>query len=142
TLALCASLGMRTENFSGYAGHAEFGPEDAPEMVAMLGHLDVVPVGSEWTREPFGAEIEGDWLYARGASDDKGPTYAALFGAKAVLDSGLPLTRRIRLIFGCDEESGWECMRHYFEVAKQAKPDLAFTPDAGFPLCYAEKGSF
>ncbi|WP_394792748.1 Sapep family Mn(2+)-dependent dipeptidase [Armatimonas sp.] len=142
TLALCASLGMRTENFGGFAGHAEFGPEDAPEIVAMLGHLDVVPLGSGWTREPWGAEIDGDWLYARGASDDKGPTFAALFGAKAVLDSGLPLTRKVRLIFGCDEESGWECMRHYFDVAKQAKPDLAFTPDAGFPLYYAEKGSF
>ncbi len=142
TLALCESLGMRVENFGGYAGHAEFGPEDATEIVAMLGHLDVVPVGSEWTKEPFGAEIDGDWLYARGASDDKGPTYAALFGAKAVLDSGLPLTRKVRLIFGCDEESGWECMRHYFDVAGQPKPDLAFTPDAGFPLYYAEKGSF
>jgi lysophospholipid acyltransferase (LPLAT)-like uncharacterized protein len=35
----------------------------------------------------------------------------------------------VRLIFGCDEESGWDCMEHYFGRAGQPKPDLAFTPD-------------
>ena len=142
TLALCKRLGMRTQNFGGYAGHAEFGPEDAPEYVAMLGHLDVVPPGDDWTRDPWGGVIDDGWLWSRGASDDKGPTFAALFGAKAVLDSGVPLTRRIRLIFGCDEESGWECMAHYFGDAGQPMPALGFTPDAGFPLYHAEKGSF
>ncbi len=144
TLALCARLGMKTENFDGYAGHAEFG--EGEEIVAMLGHLDVVPPGTGWTKEPFGAVIEDGQLYARGASDDKGPTFAALFGAKAVLDglaaSGEKLSRRVRLIFGCDEESGWQCMDHYFGAAGQPKPDLAFTPDAEFPLIYAEKGAF
>jgi len=142
TLDLCASFGMRVQNFGGYAGHAEFGPEDAPEIVAALGHLDVVPPGSGWTYDPWGGVVEDGWLYSRGAQDDKGPTYAALFGARAVLESGVPLTRKVRLIFGCDEESGWECMEHYFGAAQQPKPDLAFTPDAGFPLYHAEKGSF
>src|SRR5206468_4026042 len=50
--------------------------------------------------------------------------------------------RRIRLIFGCDEESQWRCMEHYFGAAGQPKPTVAFTPDADFPLVYAEKGSF
>lgn len=144
TLALCRRLGMATENFDGYAGHAEFGT--GAQIVAMLGHLDVVPEGSAWTRDPWGAVIEDGWIFARGSSDDKGPTYAALFGAKAVLDvtrtAGVSLSRRIRLIFGCDEESGWQCMTHYFGAAGQPKPDLAFTPDAGFPLIYAEKGAF
>ncbi|MGC4047817.1 MAG: Sapep family Mn(2+)-dependent dipeptidase [Armatimonas sp.] len=144
TLALCERLGFRVENFEGYAGHAEFGPEDAPEYVAALGHLDVVPTGdpTTWTAEPFGAEVKNGWLYARGASDDKGPTFAALFAAKAVMDSGLPLKRRIRLILGCDEESGWECMDHYFGAAGQPKPTYAFAPDADFPLIFAEKGAF
>ncbi len=144
TLALCERLGMKTENFDGYIGHAEFG--EGEEIVAMLGHLDVVPPGSGWTKEPWGATIEDGWLFARGASDDKGPTYAALFGAKAVLDAtqaaGTPLSRRIRLIFGCNEESGFKCVEHYFGAAGQPKPALAFTPDASFPLVYAEKGAF
>jgi succinyl-diaminopimelate desuccinylase len=144
TLALCERLGMRTQNFGGYAGHAEFGQGE--EIIAMLGHLDVVPVGADWTKDPWGAEIEDGWLYGRGSADDKGPTYAALFGAKAVLDAcaaqGITLSRRIRLIFGCDEESGWQCMAHYFGPAGQPKPTYAFTPDATFPVVFAEKGSF
>lgn len=140
TLGLCARLGMATENFGGYAGHATFGTGN--EIAAMLGHLDVVPAGSGWTRDPWGGAVDNGYLWGRGASDDKGPTFAALWGAKAVLDSGAKLSRRIRLIFGCDEESGWQCMAHYFGVAGQPRPTVAFTPDAFFPLVHAEKGSF
>lgn len=144
TLTLCERLGMKTEDFGGYAGHAEFG--EGEEIAAMLGHLDVVPTGSGWTYDPWGATIADGWIYGRGTADDKGPTYAALFGAKAVLDltreQNIRLSRRIRLIFGCDEESGWQCMDHYFGPAAQPKPTVAFTPDAYFPLIYAEKGSF
>jgi succinyl-diaminopimelate desuccinylase len=144
TLSLCAELGMRTENFGGYAGHAEFG--EGEEIAAMLGHLDVVPPGDDWTCDPWGGEVRDGFLWGRGASDDKGPTYAALFGAKAVMDvasaAGVSLSRRVRLIFGCDEESLWRCMEHYFGAAGQPLPTVAFTPDADFPLVHAEKGSF
>jgi succinyl-diaminopimelate desuccinylase len=138
TLSLCERLGFRTKDVGGYAAHAEIGQGD--EMVAALGHLDVVPEGDRWTHAPYGAELADGYIYARGASDDKGPTYAALFAAKAILDCGLPLTRRIRIIFGCNEESGFKCVEHYFEVAREERPLYAFTPDAGFPLIYAEKG--
>ena len=138
TLALCERLGFRTKDVDGYACHAEFGQGD--EMVAALGHLDVVPEGDQWVHAPYGAELDGGYIYARGASDDKGPTYAALFAAKAILACGLPIRRRIRVIFGCDEESGFGCVEHYFNVAKEERPRFAFTPDAGFPLIYAEKG--
>lgn len=138
TLDLCASLGFRTKDVAGYAGHAEFG--EGEEMVAGLGHLDVVPEGDGWRHEPYGAEIDDGFIYARGSADDKGPTYAALFGAKALMDCGLPIKRRVRLVFGCNEESGFGCVHHYWEVAKEERPVYAFTPDAGFPLIYAEKG--
>jgi succinyl-diaminopimelate desuccinylase len=138
TLALCQQLGFRTKDVEGYAGHAEFG--DGPEYVAALGHLDVVPEGDGWTNPPYSAHLQDGYIYARGSSDDKGPTYAALFAAKALLDSGLPLKRRVRLIFGCDEESGFGCVHHYFDVTKEERPVAGFTPDAGFPLIYAEKG--
>jgi acetylornithine deacetylase/succinyl-diaminopimelate desuccinylase family protein len=44
------------------------------------GHLDTVPVGEGWSRDPFGAEVEGDRLYGRGACDMKGGL-AAMLGA-------------------------------------------------------------
>src|SRR5579862_4909500 len=138
TLALCERLGFRTHDDEGYAGHAEFG--EGLEYVGVLGHLDVVPEGDGWHYPPYGATVDEGYVYARGAADDKGPTYAALFAAKALLDSGLALKRRVRLIFGCDEESGFGCVHHYFEVAKEERPAVGFTPDSGFPLIYAEKG--
>lgn len=138
TLNLCRDLGFTVKDVDGFAGHAEFGT--GAEMVASLGHLDVVPEGDGWEFPPYGAMIKGGYIYARGASDDKGPTYASLFGAAAVMACGLPVKRRIRVIFGCNEESGFQCVEHYFNVANEERPVLGFTPDSGFPLIFAEKG--
>lgn len=142
TLDLCAAAGMTTVNLDGYVGYAEFGPEDAAEHVALLGHLDVVPPGDGWTDGPWDAVVRDGRIWSRGTQDDKGPTFAGVHGAIALLQSGAELRHRVRLIFGCDEESSWQCMEHYFGAAGQPMPKLAFTPDAGFPLYHAEKGSY
>lgn len=128
--------GFRTRNVRGYAGHIEYGEGDA--TVGVLVHLDVVPAGEGWTYPPFAAVIEDGRIYGRGAVDDKGPTAAVLFALKALKDQGVPLRRKIRVIFGCDEESNWECMEEYFKV--EPRPAMGFTPDADFPLVYSEKG--
>ena len=138
TLDLCRNLGFTVKDVDGHAGHAEFGA--GPEMIAAFGHLDVVPPGNGWNYPQYGAEIDDGYIYARGASDDKGPTYAALYAAKALMDSGLPLSRRVRIIFGCNEESGFGCVKHYWETAGEERPLMGFTPDASFPIVYAEKG--
>lgn len=136
TLALCESLGFRTKNCGGYAGYAEAG--DGAEMMGILTHLDVVPAGNGWTYPPFEGEIHDGKLYGRGAIDDKGPASAAIFALKSAVDSGMPLRKRVRLIFGTDEESDWEDMDYY--VKNEELPAFGFTPDADFPLIYAEKG--
>ncbi len=138
TLELCKKMGFDTFDCDGYAGHAEFG--SGTEYIGVLGHLDVVPEGDRWNVPPYGAELKDGYIYARGASDDKGPTYAALFAAKALMESGALLNKRIRIIFGCNEESGFGCVHHYFETAGMERPAAGFTPDACFPLIYAEKG--
>ncbi|MGD8192437.1 dipeptidase PepV [Brevibacillus ginsengisoli] len=135
-LKQCEEAGMVTKNVDGYAGHAEFGAGE--ELVGILSHVDVVPEGDGWTTPPYAAEIVDDKIVARGALDDKGPTVAAFFAAKIVKELGLPLNRRVRLIFGADEETSWRCMHHYFK--HEEMPTLGFTPDADFPLIYAEKG--
>ena len=135
-LKLCAELGIRTENRDGKIAWAEIG--EGEEIVGILGHLDVVPVGDGWTHDPKG-EIVGDRLYGRGAVDDKGPTLAALFAMKDVQDAKLPLRRRVRLIFGqCEEVGDWEDMQYY--VQHEQLPAFGFTPDADFPAIYGEKG--
>lgn len=139
TLQTCESLGFRTYcDPEGYYGYAEIG--QGQELVGILGHLDVVPPGSLelWTHDPFNPIIEDGKLYGRGTQDDKGPTLTALFAAKALMDLGITFNKRLRFIFGTDEESLWRDMKKYME--KEEKPTLGFTPDSTFPLIYAEKG--
>ncbi len=136
TLDLAGKLGFKTENFDGYAGHADLG--EGEETVGILVHLDVVPEGDGWTYNPYGGEIHDSKIYGRGAVDDKGPTIAALYAMKAVEDSNIPLKRKIRIILGTNEETGWGCMEHYF--AKVEPPTMAFVPDADFPVINGEKG--
>lgn len=136
-LARAREEGFATEVIPGVAGHVEWGPADAP-IVGVLAHLDVVPAGAGWTHDPFGAEREGDRLYARGAMDDKGPAIAALWALMAARARYGEGRRRVRLIIGGDEESYFECMHRYF--ARYEMPELGFTPDAGFPVVTAEKG--
>jgi succinyl-diaminopimelate desuccinylase len=135
-LSLGEAWGMRTRDVEGFAGHAEFGEGSA--MVMSLGHLDVVPVSDGWKHEPFGAEIDGDYIYARGAGDDKGPTMAAFYAARALKETGADLPARIRLVFGCNEESGFQCVKRYFEV--EEAPTYGIAPDSGWPCYHAEKG--
>ena len=129
-------LGFPTRVFDGYACDITLG--NAAEKIAVLGHLDVVPVGDGWTKPPFEGLIENGRIYGRGSNDDKGPSLAALFAMKAVREAGIPLKKGIRLILGCDEESGWEDMAYY--GAHEVIPDVGFSPDACFPLINTEKG--
>ena len=135
-LNLGGKWGMKTKDVEGYAGHAEFG--DSEKMVMSLGHLDVVPVSDGWKHPPFGAEIDGDYIYARGAEDDKGPSMSAFYAARALKETGADLPARIRIVFGCNEESGFRCVKRYFET--EEAPTFGVAPDSGWPLYHAEKG--
>ena len=137
-LADCDRMGFKTQNFDGYVGQIDFGEGGDEDALAILAHLDVVPEGDGWKYPPYGAVIENGRMYGRGTSDDKGPTVAALYAMKAVKDAGIPLRRKVRLIVGCDEESGWEDIEHYNKVATM--PRMGFSPDASYPIINIEKG--
>ena len=134
----CERLGFDTRIFDGYALHADLGEGDDLEALGILAHLDVVPEGDGWKYPPYGAVIDGGRMYGRGTSDDKGPAVAALYAMKAVQTAGIPLRRKVRLILGCDEESGSECMHYYKKVA--VMPRSGFSPDASYPIINIEKG--
>lgn len=129
--------GFETDSFDNWAGHIEFG--EGEELLGVLGHVDVVPAGSGWDTDPFEPVIKDGKLYARGSSDDKGPTMAAYYAMKIIRDLDLPVSKRVRVIIGTDEESGWGCMDHYLKVAET--PDFGFSPDAYFPIINGEKGN-
>jgi len=134
-LQLAGEAGLRTHNMDGYVGVAEWGDEPA---LGILSHLDVVPAGDGWTFPPFDLTERDGWLYGRGVIDDKGPTVAALFALRAVIECGVPLKRGVRLIVGCAEETGSEDIAYYAE--REAFPPMLFTPDAEFPVISIEKG--
>ena len=136
-LEAAEAMGFRTCNVDNHVGWCEYGSGE--EMVAVLGHLDVVPASDGWTFDPWGGEIKDGRIFGRGTMDDKGPSIAALFALEALRDSGLPLSRRIRLIFGCNEETGSKDVHYYLDHGGEI-PVMGFTPDAEYPVINGEKG--
>jgi len=122
----------------GYYAYAEAG--EGKEMMGVLGHLDVVPAddAENWDTPPFELTERDGVLYGRGVSDDKGPTLAAMYALELLLEGGGKLNKRVRFIFCTDEESLWRGIKAYSK--KEEHPSFGFTPDADFPLLFAEKG--
>ena len=135
--------GYQTKNYDNYVGHFNYenGAADDAEVLGIIGHLDVVPAGDGWDSNPFEPEIRDGNLYARGASDDKGPTMACYYGLKILKDLDVKLSKKIRFIVGTNEETGWADMDYYFEHCELPKPDFGFSPDAEFPIINGEKGN-
>lgn len=138
-LELAARDGYPTQNVDNYAGHFEYGEGD--EVLGIFAHMDVVPAGSGWDTDPYKPVIKDDRIYARGSSDDKGPTVACYYGLKIIKELGLPTSKKVRFIVGTDEESGWADMDYYFAHVGLPKPDFGFSPDAEFPIINGEKGN-
>lgn len=135
-LGLAEKMGFRTVNLDNKVGYAEYGTGD--EMIAVLGHLDVVPAGDNWICKPFDATLLDGKIYGRGIADDKGPIIGALYALQAIVKSGGSLKRRVRIIFGSDEEVDCTDMARYLEI--EEIPVMAFTPDAEYPAIFSEKG--
>ena len=139
-LTLCERLGLRTGSMDGRVGWCEYGAGE--EMIAVLAHLDVVPAGEGWTEAaPFAGEVKNGRVYGRGAMDDKGPAVAAVYALAALRDAGFVPARRIRILFGTNEETGCQDMAWYRAHGGEM-PVMGFTPDGEYPLINGEKGIF
>lgn len=136
TLNIAKGLGFKVVNGDGYYGYAELG--DGDDLFGILGHLDVVPYDNTWSVPPLSGDIVDGYMYGRGMQDDKVPTLMCLYAVSELIQSGLKPTKRIRVIFGCNEESGWKCMDRYVE--REELPTMGFTPDSDFPVINCEKG--
>ena len=108
--------------------------------ITILAHADVVPEGTGWEQNPYSVVDHGDRLTGRGVADDKGPLLAAYYAMKAIRDNHLLGDYQIRFIVGGNEESGSAGVEYYFNKLKKPQPDFGFSPDAEFPLIFAEKG--
>ena len=135
-LSIADRMGFRTKNLDNYCGYAEIG--EGSDIIGLVAHLDVVPEGDGWKTDPYTLTREGDVVYGRGVSDDKGGAIASLYTLQMIRELGIPLNKRIRVLLGCNEETGSACMAHYNEVEEPIT--IGFTPDGSFPGIYGEKG--
>jgi len=130
--------GFTAVNLDNYCGYIEYG--EGAEMIAVACHLDIVPTGdpAAWSFPPFQMTRKNGTLYGRGVSDDKGPLAMVYCLMRELRRRGVKLRRRLRLIVGCAEETGSECLDHYRAHAEI--PKYGFTPDADFPVICGESG--
>ena len=129
-------FGLVTKNIKGKAGHVQLG--NGGKLCGVLTHLDVVPAGKNWSVEPFTLTRKNGRLYGRGVDDDKGASIVDLYCLKILKDSNITGKNTVRCIFGTDEEIGMSDMETYFE--NEPLPDISFTPDSDYGICFAEKG--
>ncbi len=113
---------------------------NGPKNITIMAHADVVPAGTGWNQNPFEVVKKDGVLYGRGVADDKGPLVACYYGLVALKENGLLGDYQVRFLVGGNEESGSLGMIYYFEELKKPQPTLGFSPDADYPLIFAEKG--
>ncbi|MGI6590909.1 MAG: Sapep family Mn(2+)-dependent dipeptidase [Eggerthellaceae bacterium] len=146
-LAKAEAYGLVPHDGGGHMGYADApgaGTADTRKQLAIIGHLDTVPAGDGWSSDPHTLALRDGLYVGRGVSDDKGPLTCALhavrFWMERTAQTGECFPHDLRMLFGCDEESGMGDADWY--LAHHEAPDFLFTPDAEFPVCYGEKGQF
>jgi dipeptidase D len=134
---LAARDGFRYGRVDNMVTWIEYGPVDAAETVGILTHIDIVPAGDGWLRDPYKPEILDGLYFGRGAADMKADLMSSYYALKYLKDHDIKLTRKVRLIIGTDEENGWRDLPRYFEV--EGEPTMGFSPDGAFPVVNGEK---
>lgn len=107
--------------------------------LALASHLDVVPPGAGWTRDPFVPTIENGRLYGRGSGDAKASVAAMLYAAKDVADQGAMDSGRLVLLLGLGEETKNTTMGAAVEAAGEIDAAIIGEP-TGLDFAIAQRG--
>ena len=100
--------------------------------VLIYGHYDVQPAEplALWDSPPFEPTVRDDFLYARGASDDKGQVYVHVKAVEALLKSNGRLPVNVKFIVEGEEESGGESLAAFIPQNKgKLAADVALVSD-------------
>lgn len=135
-LEISDRLGFETKSVDNYIGYAQYGNSD--EYICAIGHVDVVPPSEGWKHPPFSGYVEDGTIYSRGALDNKGPIMSCLYALYAIKELNIHFDKSIRIVFGCDEESGFKDIEYYLN--REKPPASGFTPDCKYPVVYSERG--
>lgn len=86
------------------------GSDKSLDPILLMGHMDVVPVDqatlNQWTNPPFAGVIDDNFVWGRGAIDDKSTVMALMEAMELFIANGHQLTRSVYFAFGHDEEVG------------------------------------
>jgi len=106
--------------------------------LALVSHLDVVPPGAGWSRDPFTPVVEGSRLYGRGSGDAKASVAAMLTAARDLHAGGLP-AGRVLLIFGYGEETRHTTMERAVALAGEIHAAVVGEP-TNLDVATAQRG--
>jgi len=107
--------------------------------IALVSHLDVVPPGVGWTRDPFTPVIEDGRLYGRGSGDAKASVAAMMCAARDISNTGGLESGRLLLILGFGEETKHTTMGQ--AVAASGEIDAAIVGEpTNLELAIAQRG--
>jgi len=124
-----------------------FGEGHGP-TIALNAHGDVVPPGSDWSHDPYGAEIIDDpeyglTMFGRGVAVSKSDfaTYTwALLALIELEKHGVPLHGAVELHFTHDEEVGGNIGPKRLLEQRLSKPDLAICAGFSYGITTAHNG--
>lgn len=135
------ALNLETENLDNHVVIGTLkGCDPEGSVIGIACHGDVVAPAGQWEKDPYSLWQKGQWLIGRGATDNKGATIAILFVLRYLKEHNITLKNTINFYVGSAEEIGMPDMKYLTQ--RRALPDFTLVPDAGFPLCYGEKGRF
>jgi len=112
--------------------------------IALNAHGDVVPPGTGWTADPYGAEIRDGVMYGRGVAVSKSDfatyAYALLALKRAAAEGALALKGTVELHFTHDEESGGTIGPQWLLARGISKPDYAISAGFAYGVTTAHNG--
>jgi succinyl-diaminopimelate desuccinylase len=114
-----------------------FGPGP---VIALNAHGDVVPPGTGWTRDPYGAQVIDGWMYGRGVAVSKSDFATYAFALDALRKLGAAIRGTIELHLTYDEEAGGELGPAWLLAQGLSKPDYAIAAGFSYAVVTAHNG--
>lgn len=155
TAALLQDFGLQAEKHAVPAAEVEaygmqsitnlivrrpYGPAGSGRTIALNAHGDVVPPGEGWSRDPYGAEIDGGKLYGRAAAVSKSDFASFTFAVRALEAVAQPARGAVELHFTYDEEFGGELGPGWLLEQQLTKPDLMIAAGFSYEVVTAHNG--
>lgn len=132
--------GYGMESITNLIVRRHYGNKGEGKTIALNAHGDVVPPGEDWTKDPYGGEIEGGKLYGRASAVSKCDFASFTFAVRALESLGAPLKGSVELHFTYDEEFGGEMGPGWLLKKGLTKPDLLIAAGFSYEVVTAHNG--